>query len=330
LEVGLTWASFINARTTAGLRLLDSQFAASDARFMSTLIRPIEDALIQPVATQPESEQPTTIIRPLKGWQLVNVRELWHARELLFFLIWRDVKIRYKQTVLGAAWAILQPAMMMVVFTIFFGRMAGMSANTGEHYALFVLTGLLPWTFFSTAIANAGNSVVGSERMITKIYFPRLAIPFASVGAAVVDFVVSCGLLALMMVYYQVWPPAQLVLAPLLFLIILMAALGLGTLVAALNVAYRDFRYVVPFLLQVGMFATPTIYTQPDVHSSRTLQLLVTLNPMTSLIAAFRSAVLGGEILWVPVLGSAALVVVIFAAGCLYFRHVEDSFADII
>jgi lipopolysaccharide transport system permease protein len=277
-----------------------------------------------------DDDQSITFIRPPTSWRLVNVRELWHARELLYFLIWRDVKIRYKQTVLGAAWAILQPAMMMVVFTIFFGKMAGMSAAAGDHYSLFVLAGLLPWTFFSTAIANAGNSVVGAERMITKIYFPRLAIPFASVGAAVFDFAVSCGLLALMMAFYATAPCPQVLLAPLIFALVLLAALGLGTLVSALNVAYRDFRYVVPFLLQIGMFATPTIYTQPDAHSSLTLRLLLVLNPMTSLIAAFRSCVLGGEIPWLPVARSAALVLALFVAGCLYFRHVEDSFADII
>jgi len=275
-------------------------------------------------------ELPVTHIRPPQGWQLVNVRELWRFRELLYFLIWRDVKIRYKQTVLGAAWAILQPAMMMAVFTIFFGRMAHMSAAAGEHYSLFVLAGLLPWTFFSSAIANAGNSVVGSERLITKIYFPRLAIPFGSVGAAVFDFLVSCGLLAVMMAYFQTPLTPQLFLAPFIFIIVLLAALGLGALVAALNVAYRDFRYVVPFLLQIGMFATPTIYTQPTADSSATLQFLLVVNPMTSLIAAFRACVLGGPVPWVSVTIATGLILISLLAGCLYFRRVEDSFADVI
>jgi lipopolysaccharide transport system permease protein len=308
-------------------------YLASGRRCMSTLIEPFMDSIARPQQPSLPSdgmEPCTTQIRPPVRWQLINARELWHARELLYFLIWRDVKIRYKQTVLGAAWAILQPALMMVVFTIFFGRMAGMAAGAGDHYSVFVLAGLLPWVFFSTAIANAGNSVVGAERMITKIYFPRLAIPFASVGAAVFDFGVSCGLLALMMAIYMVAPSPQLFLAPLLFVIILTAALGLGALVAALNVAYRDFRYVVPFLLQVGMFATPTIYTQPDAHSSPTLQFLLVVNPMTGLIGAFRSCVLGGDISWLPVAQSAAVVFLLFAASCLYFRHVEDTFADII
>jgi lipopolysaccharide transport system permease protein len=271
-----------------------------------------------------------TTIRPASGWQFINIRELWRFRELLYFLTWRDVKVRYKQTVLGVAWAILQPAMMMVVFTLFFGRMAGMSAETAAPYPLFVLAALLPWTFFSTAIANAGNSVIGSERLITKIYFPRLAIPFASVGAAIFDFLVSCGLLAVVMAYYRVSPTPQLLLAPLIFLMVLLLAAGLGTLVAALNVAYRDFRYVVPFLLQIGMFATPTIYTQPAADSSRTLQILLYANPMTSLIAAFRACTLGGDIPWGPLAIASGLILVLFMVGCLYFRRVEDSFADIV
>jgi lipopolysaccharide transport system permease protein len=271
-----------------------------------------------------------TTIRPASGWQFINARELWRFRELLYFLTWRDVKVRYKQTVLGVAWAILQPAMMMVVFTLFFGRMAGMSAETTVPYPLFVLAAVLPWTFFSTAIANAGNSVIGSERLITKIYFPRLAIPFASVGAAIFDFLVSCGLLAVVMAYYRVSPTPQLLLAPLIFLMVLLLAAGLGTLVAALNVAYRDFRYVVPFLLQIGMFATPTIYTQPAADSSRTLQILLYANPMTSLIAAFRACTLGGDIPWGPLAIASGLILVLFMVGCLYFRRVEDSFADIV
>jgi len=300
---------------------------------MSSLVDSNQKVLPDPNeagSTMDSEDVSLTVIRPRKGWQLINLRELWHARELLYFLVWRDVKIRYKQTVLGAAWAILQPAMMMVVFTIFFGRLGGMSAGAGDHYPLFVLAALLPWTFFSTAIANAGNSVVGSERMITKIYFPRLTIPFASVGAAVFDFVVSCGLLALMMAYYGVSPTPQLLLAPFVFAIVLLGALGLGSLVAALNVAYRDFRYVVPFLLQIGMFATPTIYSSPDAHSSRTLQLLLIVNPMTNLIAAFRATVLGGQIPWLAAAQSGALILILFIASCLYFRHVEDDFADII
>src|SRR5207245_2234688 len=181
--------------------------------------------------TRRSSDLPEFVLRPPRGWQLINLRELWHFRELLYFLTWRDVKVRYKQTVLGAAWAVLQPAMMMVVFTIFFGRMAGVPSGD-LPYPLFVYAGLLPWTFFATAVANAGNSVVGSERLITKIYFPRLAIPFASVGAAVVDFAVAFGLLVALMLYYGVVPGVAILLLPLIVGLIVLAATGVGTLLA--------------------------------------------------------------------------------------------------
>jgi lipopolysaccharide transport system permease protein len=231
---------------------------------VSTQIELVDEPLPAPgdSPAAPDFGEPTTIIQPPCGWQLINVGELWRFRELLYFLAWRDVKIRYKQTALGAAWAVLQPLLMMVVFTLFFGRLAGVP-SCGTPYPLFAYAGLLPWVFFSTAIAAAGNSVVQSERLITKIYFPRLAIPFAAVEAAVVDFIIAFGLLIVLMVYYGVAPDAGLLLVPAIFGMILLAALGVGTLLAALNVAYRDFRYVIPFLVQLWMFATPTVYMQP-------------------------------------------------------------------
>ncbi|HWG41387.1 MAG TPA: ABC transporter permease [Gemmataceae bacterium] len=275
---------------------------------------------------------PVTFIRPARAWQLINLRELWHYRELILILAWRDVKVRYKQTLLGAAWAVLQPALMMVVFTIFFGRLAHV-ASGGVDYSVFVYAGLLPWTFFATAITNAGNSVVGSERLITKVYFPRLAVPLASVGAALVDSLIACGLLLVLMLYNGITPSISLLLAPLFMAAILLAAVGVGTLMAALNVAYRDFRYVIPFLTQFWMFATPTVYMQPDKNASGTLQFFLALNPMTSLVAAFRGAVLGEAvepIVWGQVALAVVLSVALFLAGCLYFRRVEDSFADVI
>lgn len=328
-----------------------------------------------PVATEAE-EQGCTIIRPATGWQLINVRELWKFRELLCFLAWRDVKIRYKQTVLGVAWAVLQPALMMVVFTIFFGRMAGVPSGD-IPYPVFVYAGLLPWTFFATAVTQAGTSVVGSERLITKIYFPRLAVPFAAVGATVVDFVVALALLVGLMVYYGIVPGVGLALVPVLFLLFTLAALGVGTLLAALNVAYRDFRYVIPFLVQIWLFATPTVYMnldRPDrqvrpasattavtkqgagsvsngntvrsegrmggnvsagrpsgqVGSSGMLKAILALNPMTPLIASFRAATLGGRIPWFDLALASVSSVLTFIVGCLYFRKVEDTFADIV
>jgi lipopolysaccharide transport system permease protein len=271
----------------------------------------------------------TTRIRAARGWQMLNLGELWRYRELLYFLIWRDVKVRYKQTALGAAWAILQPLMMMVVFTIFFGRVAGLPSGD-VAYPLFAFAGLLPWTFFSTSIATAGTSVVVSERLITKVYFPRLAIPFAAVGAAVVDFAIAFAMLLALMLWYRVLPGPALLLAPVIFAVIVLAALGVGTLLAALNVAYRDFRYVIPFLVQVWMFATPTVYMQLDPTKTDLLHTLVALNPMTGLIANFRAACLGGPIDWVQLGLTAACVLVVFLAGCFYFRRVEDNFADII
>lgn len=275
------------------------------------------------------AELPLTTIRPEAGWQPVNVRELWSYRELLYFLIWRDVKVRYKQTALGAAWAILQPVMMMVVFTIFFGRMAGVSSGD-LPYPIFCYLGLLPWTFFSTAVTNSGNSVVGSERLITKIYFPRLSVPFAAVGASVVDFLIAFSLLVGMMLWYQVHPGLTVLMLPVIFGAIVLLAMGVGTLLAGLNVAYRDFRYVIPFLVQVWMFATPTIYMQPGKSAGGILHVLMNLNPMTGLIAAFRASCRDGAIAWPQLAFSAAICAVVFLAGCLHFRRMERTFADII
>ena len=272
---------------------------------------------------------PVTRIEARGGWQAVNVRELWQFRELLYFLTWRDVKVRYKQTLLGAAWAVLQPAMMMVVFTVFFGKMAKVSSGD-LPYPVFAYLGLVPWTFFATGMANAGNSVVGSERLITKIYFPRLAIPFAAVAAALVDFVIAFGLLGLLMAWFHVVPARTIVLVPVVLAAIMLLALGVGTLLAALNVAYRDFRYVIPFLTQLWMFATPTVYMQPDAAMRGSFRTLLSLNPLTGLISGFRAACRGGNIDWGQWGLSTALAVVIFVVGCLIFRRMEQNFADII
>ncbi len=268
-----------------------------------------------------------TVIEPAKGWQLVDARELYRYRELLFFLIWRDIKIRYKQAVLGVAWAVLQPALLMVVFSVFLGRLGGFTGGD-TPYPLFVLTGLIAWTFFSTAVGQAANSVIGSERLITKIYFPRLAVPFAAVGAAVFDLLVSLGLLAVLMAIYGSAPSWQIVFAPLVFGVLLVAATGLGTLLAALTVAYRDFRFVTPFLLQVGMYATPTIYMLLPPAPSDGLKLWLALNPLVAPIGSFRACLLGGPIPWAALAISATVATALFGLGCLYFRKIEDEFAD--
>jgi lipopolysaccharide transport system permease protein len=238
--------------------------------------------------------------------------------------------VRYKQTLLGAAWAVLQPALMMVVFTVFFARMAKVPAGN-LPYPLFVYAGLLPWTLFSTAISQAAQSVVSSERLITKIYFPRLAIPFTAIGVAVVDFLIALGMLVVLMLVYGVELGPRLLLAPAIIGCLLLAAAGVGTLLAALNVAYRDFRYVVPFLMQIWMFATPTIYMDPTANGTGQLDYLLAANPLSALIAAFRAAVLNdGPIPWVSLGFAAAGSAAMFVMGCLYFRRVEDSFSDII
>lgn len=297
---------------------------------MSTEVGSAEDlfgAAAGPIAAG-RADQAITVVRARRGWQLINIRELWQSRELIYFLIWRDVKVRYKQTFLGAAWAVLQPATMMVVFTLVFARMAGVSSGRWP-YPVFVYAGLLPWTFFATAVANAGNSVVGSERLVTKIYFPRLAIPFASIGSAIVDFCAAFGLLIVLMVYYGIPAGMQLLIGLAIFVVIVLASLGMGALLAALNVVYRDFRYVIPFMIQLWMFATPAVYMQPD-DAALSLQSVLVLNPMVGLIAGFRAACLGGPIDYVQLAVSSALAVLMFLAGCLIFRRLERRFADVI
>jgi lipopolysaccharide transport system permease protein len=274
-------------------------------------------------------DQAVTTLRPASGWQFVNCQELWRFRELIMQLAWRDVKVRYKQTILGAAWAVLQPALMMVVFTICFGRMAGLSSGD-VPYPLFVYAGLLPWTFFASAITNAGNSIVASERLVTKIYFPRLAIPIAAVLTAAVDFMVALGLLALLMFAYGTPLSPSVLLLPVFFVLIGLAALGVGTLLAALTVAFRDFRHAAPFVVQLWMFATPAVYMQTDDSTSDGLRAWLELNPMMGLIGAFRAAALGGPIPWHQLAISVLGVAVALVVGLIYFGKVEDDFADII
>ncbi|MDB5349295.1 MAG: tagG 2 [Planctomycetota bacterium] len=275
------------------------------------------------------AELPIVEIHPRSGWRSLDLKEMWRYRELFLFFTWRDVMVRYKQTVLGAAWAILQPLMTMVVFSVFFGRLAGVSSGD-LPYPLFAFAGLLPWTFFANAIGNAGQSVVGSERLITKVYFPRLIIPITSVMAGLVDFLIACIMLGLLMGFYQVSPKPTILLAPLIVAGLVLAAIGVGSLVAAMNVAYRDFRYVIPFLTQLWMFATPTVYMQADGAFSRGWSAYLPLNPAYGLIANFRSAVMGGRIDAGSLIVSMTVAIALFLAGTLYFRRVERRFADII
>jgi lipopolysaccharide transport system permease protein len=280
-------------------------------------------------ASSDEDDLPVTIIERRPGWRFMDLGELWRYRELLFILTWRDIKVRYKQTVLGAAWAVIQPLATMVVFSMFFGQVAGLSSGEVQ-YPLFVFAGLLPWFFFSNAITSASQSVVGSQSLVTKVYFPRLLIPVAAVGAPVVDFAIAFIILLAMMFGYGVMPGWNMLLAPLIALGLLVAALGVGILLSALTVAYRDFRYVVPFMVQLWMFATPAIYMDPETAIGPRGRALLPLNPAYGLIANFRAAILGGGIDWYSLAVSGAVGLGLLVVGCLYFRRVERNFADII
>jgi lipopolysaccharide transport system permease protein len=279
-----------------------------------------------PLAEPPRDGPPELVLRPTSAWRLIDLRELWRYRELLFFLAWRDVKIRYKQTALGLGWAVLQPALLMAAFVGFLSRYAKLDSGD-VPYPLFVLCGLVPWTFFATAVTAAANSVITSERLITKVYFPRLAIPFAAAGAAVVDFGVALLMLAGVVAFYGHSVGPQVLLAPMFMALILLAAVGLGTLLAAAVVAYRDFKYVIPFVVQLGLFATPSIYAVVPADGG---PVWGWANPMTALVQGFRASVLGGPVPWPAVATATTTAAGLFVVGCLYFRKVEGDFADII
>ncbi len=268
-----------------------------------------------------------TIIEPRKFWSSLQWKELWRYRELLHFLTIRDIKVRYKQTVLGGLWAILQPFMSMVVFTIFFGMLAKIPSDN-IPYPIFVYTALLPWQFFSNGISNAGNSVLASSNLISKVYFPRIIIPAASLGSGLLDFFVAFIILIVMMFYYGIYPGWSLFLLPLLMLGVIIATLGIGMILSALNVAYRDFRYVIPFLVQFWLFATPVIY--PSSIVPERWRWLINLNPMAGLITAFRSSLLNTPILWSDLVISVAVSIALFIMGIVYFTRMERRFADII
>jgi len=271
---------------------------------------------------------PVSEIAPSRGWVALKLRELWAYRELLYFLVWRDIKVRYKQTVLGAAWAIIQPFFTMVVFSLFFGSLAKMPSD-GIPYPIFAYTALVPWTFFANGLTQASNSLVGNSGLIKKVYFPRLAIPIAGVLSNLVDFALAFVVLLLMMVYFRLWPTAAILWLPLLLLLAFITALGVGLWFSALNVEFRDVRYVVPFLTQFWMFATPVAYPSSLLHEP--WRTLYGLNPMAGVVEGFRWALLGnvaapGPLIW----ASAAAALVILVSGAFYFRRMERTFADVV
>ncbi len=294
-----------------------------------TPIEDKQDAAVPPVAGAPAADDlPLTVIERRSGWQIVDLRELWRFRELLFFFVWRDVKVRYKQTVLGAAWSVLQPLATVVVFSLFLGRASGLNEHI-PNYPLFVLAGVLPWTFFGNALSAAANSVVGNQNLVTKIYFPRLLLPLSTVGANLFDFAIAFCMLAVAMLWYGAMPGWSVWALPLIVLLLMAAATGVGTLLAALIVAHRDFKFILTFLVTLWMFATPTIYLDAETLGPRTRTWLP-LNPAYGLIDNFRRSVLGGPLDLYSLGVSAAVSLGVLLLGCWYFRHVERGFADVI
>jgi len=270
--------------------------------------------------------RPTTVIEPVSGWTL-QWRELWTYRELLYFLIWRDFKVRYKQTALGAAWAIIQPFFTMIVFSLFFGKLAKVPSD-GIPYPIFSYTALLPWTFFANGLSQASNSLVGSANLITKVYFPRLVIPLSSVFSGLIDFSIAFVVLLGMMIFYQLQPTIAIIWVPFFLLLALITALGAGLWFSALNVEYRDIRYAVPFLTQFWLFATPVAY--PSSLLTEPWRTLYGLNPMVGVVEGFRWALLGttpsGSMLALSVIAA----VLLLGTGLYYFRRMEETFADVI
>lgn len=263
-------------------------------------------------------------IRPA-GWG--QVKELWRFRELAYFLVWREVTIRYKQTVLGAAWAVIQPLFSMVVFTLLFGKLAQIP-NQGIPYPVFYYAALLPWTYFASTISSAGNSLIQNSQLVTKVYFPRILLPIASAGAALLDFAIAAAILPILMLFYHVPLGPQLLLLPLLVLPLAGAAVGIGLLFSAVNVNYRDVKYVIPFLTQVWMFLTPVVY--PVSMIPERYRLLASLNPITGIVEAFRAMAAGTAISWQTLAPSLIVITVLLFVGVAYFNKTERYFADII
>lgn len=271
---------------------------------------------------------PMLEIRPREGWAHIDVRELWTYRGLLWFLVWRDIKVRYAQTVIGAGWAILQPVLTTVVFTIIFGRFANIPSD-GVPYSVFSLAAMVPWMYFSTALAASSNSLVTSTNLITKVYFPRLVIPFAPVLAGLVDFAIGFAILLVFMLSYGIIPGlSSLVVVPALLIATVLTAAGVGCWFAALNIQYRDVKYVIPFLVQVWMYASPIVYPMSLVPVK--YRAIYALNPMAGVMEGFRSALLGtNAIAWGTIGISLAVGVALFISGAVYFRHTERVFADV-
>lgn len=271
---------------------------------------------------------PVIRIEPSRGWVSLKIKELYEYKELLYFLIWRDIKVRYKQTVLGAAWAIIQPFFTMLIFSIFFGRLAKMPSD-GIPYPIFTYTALVPWTFFSQGMTLASNSLVGNANLIKKVYFPRLAIPLAAVLSGLVDFVLAFFLLLLMMLYYNIFPSRFIFLLPLFLVLEVITCVGISLWLSAMNVQFRDVRHTLPFLTQFWMFATPIAY--PSSLLSEPWKSIYGINPMAGVIEGFRWALLGTGSAPGPIMiVSSVAAVLLLLSGAFYFRRMEKTFADVV
>lgn len=288
------------------------------------------DATIGTAAELGKSAPGTSVIeiRPRRGWTGIDVHELWAYRGLLFFLVWRDIKVRYAQTVMGAGWAILQPVLTTVVFTIIFGRFAKIPSD-GVPYSVFSLSAMVPWMYFSTALAASSNSLVTNTNLITKVYFPRLVIPFAPVLAGLLDFAIGFVILIVFMLAYGIVPGmASIITLPILLVSTMLTAAGVGCWFAALNIQYRDVKYIIPFLVQVWMYASPIVYPMSIVPEK--YRAIYALNPMAGVLEGFRSALLGtNSIAWRTIGVSLAAGLALFVSGAVYFRHTERVFADV-
>ena len=276
----------------------------------------------------PKPDRDVLILRPPKGWGTLNLKDLWVYRELIYFLTWRDLKVRYKQTALGAAWAILQPFLTMVVFSIFFGGLLNVSSGD-VPYPVFSYTGLLPWIMFSKALTDASRSLVVNRNMITKVYFPRMVLPMSSVLSSVVDFAIAFVILLGMMVYFQIKPTAAVWTLPFFIVLALITALGVGLWLSSLNVIYRDIGYVLPFLTQLWFYLTPIVYSATIVPEQ--WRILYALNPMVGVVEGFRWAILGTDTAPGPVVAvSVVIAVLLLITGMFYFRRMERNFADLV
>ena len=280
-----------------------------------------------PSAATQLPERPLVIIEPSSALGAVRLADIWAYRELLYFLIWRDVKVRYKQTALGVIWAVLQPLFMMLIFTIFFGRLAGVQTD-GVPYPLFAFVGLVPWTFFANTISTSGNSLVGNAHLITKVYFPRLIVPSAAVGAGLVDFALAFVILVGIMAYYGVAPTGNLLMLPVVLALTVLFTLAVGTWLAALNVKYRDVRFALPFLVQLWLFVSSVIV--PSSGVPQPWRRLLILNPVSGLIEGWRAALLGLPFDWPALAVAAGLTAAALFTAAYYFRRVEKDFSDII